>query len=358
MRQSHMEVGETAIASYVVTSTRCGLTHQRAPSYHRNTPLQTGRIPNGRYAMRDRTENILVRDARSDAVSPHSALIVACCSGTKRHRATLRARDAALQPGGLTTTWPALVAESTPVARADELYAGRAFSTVRSAAAKHDADMGVLSAGLGFVLGRTAVPSYSLTLADGPDALRACAPVTRLDDWWSALSRSRFAADLIHEVQNRPVTILALSQRYCAMIAETLERLAPDIGRLRLIGLGLKRVVPSSVAPAILPYDARAASALMGGTLGEFAARATAYHLEAWAHRDWDLDRERAHAAAISAAGIARVTPDRRRATDAEIVARIGDRASPPATLRRLRDEGIACGSERFARIMAMGAAV
>lgn len=293
---------------------------------------------------------------RMGAVSPRSPLIVACCSATKRQEPAVRASDL-VRGGGLASgDWLSAVAVAAPRSRADQLYSGRAFNTLKSAAASLEVDLGIVSAGLGFLLGTTHVPSYSLTLAEGPDALRHCAPGLDPRDWWARMSHSPFAVDLAGEVQSRPVTILALTRPYAAMLAETLEALGDDLARVRLVGLGLERVLPATLARSILPYDQRAEAFLNGGTRGEFAARAAAFHLAEWAGCAWDLDREREHAAAICQAGAAPTRPVRRRVTDAEILAVIAGAAtdSPWAALRRLRGDGIACGSGRIGRIIAM----
>ena len=173
--------------------------------------------------MGSQEHDIAAKTTESAAVSRCSPLVATCCSATKRYLPVLLGRDAAIHPSGIASAWLALIDAAEPVVRADQLYAGRAFASVRSASVRHRFDMGVVSAGLGFVLGRTAVPSYSLTLGEGPDSLRTCSPRTDIRTWWSAISPSRFAADLVGEVRNRPVTVLALTQRYAAMLAETLE---------------------------------------------------------------------------------------------------------------------------------------
>ncbi len=269
--------------------------------------------------------------------------------------AGLRARDLAGDPAGFGERWSLALAASPAACRADALYTGRGFAAVRRAAAAAGADLAVLSAGLGVVMGATPVPSYSLTLATGPDALRACAPDVRPADWWRAASASPFACDLPGELAGRPVAVLALTRGYAAMIAETLEALDGRMDRVRLIGLGLERVVPACAARSVLPYDRRIEPLLAGGTAGEFAARATAFHLASRSGRGWDLDEEREEAERLSRAGTAPAVPGRRRVTDDDILAAVdaaGGRASAAAALRGLRRSGVACGFERMARLL------
>lgn len=293
---------------------------------------------------------------QTGAVSQRSPLVVACCSATKRRAPAVRASELVRSEGFTTDDWLSAVAAVTPCGRADDLYSGRAFNMLKSVAASLESDLGVVSAGLGFLLGATQVPSYSLTLVDGPDALSQCAPSLTPRAWWARVSRSPFAVDLAKEVRSRPVTILALTRPYATMLAETLEALGDDLAHVRLVGLGLERILPEALGRSILPYDQRAEAFLAGGTRGEFAARATAFHLAAWTGRAWDLDREREHAAAICRIGAVPKPPVRRRATDAEILTAIAGVAggSPWAALRRLRGDGIACGSDRIGRIMAI----
>ena len=307
--------------------------------------------------MREVTSKMQQVKARMLAVSRRSPLLIACCSATKRLAPAVRASDIVGSDGFLADMWLAAVGKVSTRVRADDLYTGRAFRMLKAAAEAHAIDLGIISAGLGFILGGTAVPSYSLTLMDGPDALRRCASALNVEAWWASVSLSPFASDIQAEVRSRPVTLLALTQPYARMLAATLDALSDDLARIRLVGLGLDRVLPASVTPSILPYDQRVEALLPGGTLGEFAARAMAFHLGNWSGREWDLEREREHATKLCRDGVARCMPVRRRATDEEILAAIskdGEPSSPAAALRRLRDNGVACGSERIGRIMTM----
>lgn len=216
--------------------------------------------------------------------------------------------------------------------------------------------MAILSAGLGFVAAETKIPSYSMTVAAGEDGLATLAPSLAPTAWWAKASTSPFSQDPVSTVLRHDVTLVALTQPYARMVGEDLERLASEAGRLRLFGLGLKTIVPAAVRGAILPYDRRAEAFIAGGVQGEFGARALAFHLARWKGRTWDLAAEVEDTRRLCARNDAPALPTRRRAGDAEIQRLIQSLRSdnrPPLSLRDLRALGIACGSDRYSRLVA-----
>ncbi len=299
--------------------------------------------------------------AGTPTVSPAKVLVIACCSASKRIPASVRARDVFAASDSPSSDWFAALEVARDRTRADQLYTGRAFSTLKTAAETTRVDLGIVSAGLGYVHATTEISSYSLTLIEGPDALRNCAPSISPRKWWSEVSaQSPFAGDLGAEVRTHDVTLLALTKPYASMLYEALEGLADVADRVRLIGLGLSRFVPAAFAGSVLPYDRRLEASLVGGSIGEFAARAAAFHVSRYAKHWWDLERERADAQAICERAAPVSLPHRRKASDHEILAAVRKfpgRNSPTAALRRLRLEGIACGSDRLERLMSEGKA-
>jgi len=252
--------------------------------------------------------------------------------------------------------WLAALAASENHLPAADLYSGRAFSTVRRAADIYEAELGVISAGLGFIMADTEVPSYSLTIAGGDDALSNIVPTVSAAQWWLTSSSSIFATSLSDAVHSRNVTLIALTQPYARMIAPALEQLAPSTDRLRLFGLGIDKLVPASARRSIIPYDRRAEHMLSGGTLGEFSARALSFHLSRRSSLGWNLDAEVEDARRMVAEGPPPREVVRRRVSDDEIRALVKVRNVTSArlfpALHDLRAQGIACGSERLNRIL------
>src|SRR3546814_5208921 len=63
--------------------------------------------------------------------------------------------------------WAGRLRKAARVAPAWQLYCGRSFSEASGAARKLVSGLAIVSAGLGFVTGDGAVPTYSLTVASG-----------------------------------------------------------------------------------------------------------------------------------------------------------------------------------------------
>lgn len=296
------------------------------------------------------------REAKA-AVSLPSLLVVACCSAKKARPADIRARSLVEGAGSdFADRWLGAVAAPFARSRAGELYQGRAFRTLRAAARQHQTSFAILSAGLGFVAAETEIPSYSMTVAAGEDGLATLAPSLTPSAWWTKASASPFSQDPVSAILRHDVTLVALTQPYARMIGDDLERLASETGRLRLFGLGLETIVPAAVRGALLPYDRRAEAFIAGGVQGEFGARALAFHLARWKGQTWNLATEVEDARRLCASEAAPAPSTRRRAGDAEIQGLIQPLRSdnrPPLSLRDLRALGIACGSDRYSRLVA-----
>ena len=289
-----------------------------------------------------------------------AAIIVPCAS--RKCAPASEVAGAVMLPRGkqkdVESDWRRRVDELPAVCRADELYAGRGFKLARRAAASANAPLYVASAGLGLVAGDRRVPSYSITVANGmPDSV-----ADRIIDgfdvsrWWGAVSRGPFSTAACDLPEGPLPVVAALSRPYARMISAELGGVrAPE--RWRLIGTGLKAILPSMLHESVMPYDERL-EGILPGTRADFPQRALVHFVDEVLRRD-SMGDLAAHAAAVEAALSRAVAPERARRPrrgDSEIREairrRLGSETGIARLLRRLRDEdGIACEQARFGRL-------
>jgi hypothetical protein len=235
---------------------------------------------------------------------------------------------------------------------ARDLYAGRGFRIVRDAADEAGAEFAILSAGLGLVAGGTQIPSYDFTISPAASHDNGPPPGMSVRAWARELSRSPYAMNLESQITSHPVTLMALSRKYAEMLAPTLETLEGHLmTRLRIFGLGIAKALPATAHCAILPYDEDIPSLSGGGIRADFACRALALHLKGQA--DWDLEREKEEVERMPR--VKRAPIERRQVTDDIILGEIAmapKDTSPTSMVRRLRESGIACGTQRLSRLM------
>lgn len=285
-------------------------------------------------------------------------IVITNCSKRKRVPLDdgLHARDL---PAGLTTevarVWTERLGSAASLHQASTVYGGRAFVEASAAAMALDADLLIVSAGLGLVNASTAIPAYSLTTAKRD--LDSVMP--KIDGssaaWWDALeARSPFHSNALDYSEG--AILVALPAGYLQMVAPTWASWPEErLGRLRLFTKESVADLPEALAHARMPYDDRLDAVGVGwaGTQSDFAQRALGHFATLPAGASIDADRT-----AVSAAldGFeARVTPVRTRATDAEIQAAIEAewdmvRGRSGLMLRHLRDtRGLACEQSRFA---------
>lgn len=212
--------------------------------------------------------------------------------------------------------------------------------------------MSVVSAGLGWVRGETAIPSYDLTLARGSLAGHIAGAFDP-DVWWRSVVTGPFSTPPIDDLDDRPIVLACVSQEYASFFATELERVPQ--GKLRIFGSGLGRKLPERLGRAVMPYDERLGS-LVGGTRADFAQRALAHYLFTLQPTD-DLEKDAALVReAMSGLPSPKAIPTRRQLSDSEVRALIKSLlkqvGSRTRMLRHIRDvSGVACEQSRFARL-------
>lgn len=284
---------------------------------------------------------------------------------TAKPSAGLSARD--LGPGTveqLVRAWNSRVrGASAHQIPARDLYSGRAFSLASNAAERADADLYVLSAGMGFVKHDALVPPYNLSVAPGTiDCIlrRSNAEPFTASQWWAALHKAKGSRPLEKLLRRRPkaMLVVAATRPYIEMIEDELSSLAPsEVARLRIIGPTRPDSLPACLRPSMMPYDSRLNDADLGlqGTQFDFAARALA-HFVGLVGRDAHIESPQDHAKRVRlslAKRKAPVKPERERLDAAALerhmraLKKAGE--SKSSALRKLRRNlGCACEQQRF----------
>lgn len=150
------------------------------------------------------------------------------------------------------------------MAKARDLYCGRAFSEAAQSADDLRAQFWIISAGLGLVEAESEVPAYNLTISPkGADSVvQKVSPDTWSHaNWWAALSKSngneKSLSALVSQ-QSNSVLLIALSEAYGRLIESELVSLPDNVlERVRLFGLRLSEVLNPRLEKCVMPYDAR-----------------------------------------------------------------------------------------------------
>lgn len=291
-------------------------------------------------------------------------LVVTTCAARKRATPSVLANQLQRGPqAAVTDQWLGALRGSLPMCPAADLYAGRSFGLATSVANGIHADVGIISAGLGYVTGHTSVPSYDLTISPrhaNSIQARIDAPFDFLD-WWRSLRRSRYATSFSEDAIDRPLIIFCLSASYARLFRSELVDIAskPELReRTRIFGLSLERHLPRDLHDNVMPYDERLNSIGQSGTRVDFAQRAAADFIGATGAVSDSIASARAKILTRMQSGRLQDRPTRRRLSDAEIldfiaaaISRVGSK--PTALLHYLRHTaGAACEQSRFRRLL------
>lgn len=255
----------------------------------------------------------------------------------------------------MAVAWRERLAKAPKPWTAVNLYLGRGFADVTSAAKAADADLFIVSAGLGLVSATSQAPSYNLTVT--PTAADCVLRKTSGDAraWWAEIQNALHPAP---SFAGEGLILAALSRPYLDMVADAWacwpkERLA----RLRLFSKESPVGFGEAFGRAWMPYDDRLdrfGGGRYAGTQGDFAQRALRHFVEVIGVDQKDAC---AHSNAVltSLNGLTVAErPSRERHDDERlkmIIHRdwtvVGGRSG--AMLRHLRDSlGVACEQSRF----------
>ena len=297
-------------------------------------------------------------------------IVITTCTNRKRKPVSPGLHAASLAVGDLAQVaeeWGRRLKQPAPLFPVMEVYGGRSFQEAKAVAERLDANVFVISAGLGLVDGSEEIPSYACTVLDG--ANDGIEPKVLGDfssmEWWAHLKRvSPYARDLIEVATSADdrLVLAALSDSYIQMLSEDLMVLADGhLARLRLFTRAPVDRIPARLRQCVMPYDDRldGPASPIKGTRSDFAGRALR-HFSDYILPGAEGDTPDRHSSAVRKAMEGWPFPsmvERQRLTDDEILSLLhahweAARGSTSVLLRVFRDQlNVACEQGRFASL-------
>lgn len=290
-------------------------------------------------------------------ITAHAAIITTC-TNRKRHEPEASLRAAELEAGStaeVALAWRERLSQAPRRWTVGTLYLGRSFTDAATAAKTVDADLFIVSAGLGLISAKSLAPSYDLTVAPiaAASVLRKTSGDARA--WWAQIEN---ALDPAPAFAGDGLILAALSRPYLDMIADAWAAWPQErLSRLRLFSKEAPADLGEAFSKAWMPYDDRLdrfEGGRYAGTQGDFAQRALKHFVEIIGVEPKDASVHR-DAVLGSLDGLTAVErPNRKRHDDEELKdmihrdwALVGGRSG--AMLRHLRDTlGVACEQGRF----------
>jgi hypothetical protein len=261
-----------------------------------------------------------------------------------------------------------LTASSIAPVPAAHLYGGEHWQVARTlgdhaAASGYRASTWVCSAGYGLVPLTAALRPYAATFAVGhPDS--AGHTTTAIQEWWTChtawpgpaanapRSFTALAASAPHAA-----FLVVLSAAYLRACAPDLRAVAAELDRPEQLAiLSVGGSATRGLGDYLLPADAHLQT-VVGGSLGALNVHLAARLLQTGGADLFNRHVLAEHLRALARGGSRRQVPKRAALTDGEVRAFIAERLTERSThtglLRQLRDAGLACEQQRFARLFA-----
>lgn len=214
-------------------------------------------------------------------------IVITSCSKRKRVPPATALCAGTLPSGSLDRVageWCSRVRAATGGRPALDLYSGRHFYEASRAARELQAELFIVSAGLGVLRSEDLAPPYSLTVTMGsPDnILGVVEGEITAADWWRCLcrrfdGRSDFAAAAASAGTTDDGIFLALPAPYLKMVEADLQEFSEEqLCRTRIFTGPSFRFRESALNRLLMPYDARldGPDSPCPGTATDFPARA------------------------------------------------------------------------------------
>lgn len=207
-------------------------------------------------------------------------VVTNCSSIKKRQDHPLKLDPFRLSFEQFCLTWTSKVKSSTSQISALETYGGRTFIEAVAVTEKLQAELHVVSAGLGLVQASQNIPNYSLTVSKGEGSIGnwLLSQNKSPSDWWLALNQQLGKSNAIRKIiKSSEGVIFALPSTYLEMIEVELEKLPPDLlAKIFIItSTAGRKAISSKLKERALPYDERLDGAKnYKGTRNDFAQRA------------------------------------------------------------------------------------
>lgn len=266
-------------------------------------------------------------------------------------------------------TWiERLTTSATPALPAEQLYGGEHWQIARSLEQRatrggHTVGLWVCSAGYGLIPLTAPLRPYSATFSFGQaDSVAATTPSAR--NWWdchtswTGPNTGQTPRSLTALVAGAPraALLLVLSGPYLRACGHDILTAAEKLHHRDLLSvISTGSAVPSDLREFVLPADGRLQSVL-GGSMQALNVRLAAHLLET--HRTPLKRPGLADSVTVLGRGRSRPAPlHRTPLSDEQVRAFITTHWTEGAThtrmLRQLRDSGLACEQQRFARLFA-----
>jgi hypothetical protein len=296
-------------------------------------------------------------------------LIVTPCSDRKYGFTPDHMRAASLSSGSLASVaneWSTRVNESIPTNPARDVYAGRSFLELKTAQSIVGADLAIISAGLGVVMGQQKIPNYGITVSrSAADSIfKKIEGKAQSSDWWLHLKKTMGAKFDLNSINYSAydLVLMLMSKNYAKMVFGDLALMSEGvIKKVRVFGVGISPLIPLKLQDNILSYDQR----LNGpdynhpGTMTDLPARCLldfCKQMQSNSEIGCDLQYDKEFVEGRLKGMRYPQVFDRKVCTDDEVKLFILqhwdiNNGSVSKTLRLLRDKGFACEQARFANL-------
>jgi len=207
-------------------------------------------------------------------------VVTNCSSIKKRQDNTLKLDPFRLSFDQFCHKWTTKVKSSKSQISALETYGGRTFIEAVAVTEKLQAELYVVSAGLGLVHASQNIPNYSLTVSKGEGSIGnwLLSQNKSPSEWWLALNQQLGKSNPIRKIiKSSEGVIFALPSTYLEMIDIELEKLPPElVAKIFIItSTAGRKAISSKLKERALPYDERLDGAKnYKGTRNDFAQRA------------------------------------------------------------------------------------
>jgi hypothetical protein len=252
--------------------------------------------------------------------------VVTNCSSVKKRR------DPVLSPSlssrnleELAKSWVGKLSKAKTLEKVIDTYGGRTFKEAISASQLVEAELSVISAGLGLVKADEKIPNYNLTISTGDGSISTWLRDRGLQskDWWKALNhhlnKDSSISNLLIDASG---VIFALPSSYLKLIQHELDSLCiEELERIYIITseagqLGLSK----QLRQRCLPYDERLDGAInYQGTRNDFAQRALKHFVEEVDFKKLPLSESKSQVLSFLSKHKKPVLPTRTKASDKEI---------------------------------------
>ncbi len=180
----------------------------------------------------------------------------------------------------LCEAWVKKVHKASDLEKASETYGGRSFSESMAASSLLQADLYVISAGLGLVHVDELIPHYNLTVSQGSGSIAEWLSQRSTDasDWWRLLNKKlNKPGPLFRLVKESGGLVLALPSTYLDLVSEELLLMSEAmLDKVFIITSHAgQQKIDQKLRYRCLPYDERLEGTLeYQGTRNDFPQRA------------------------------------------------------------------------------------